>query len=116
MDIILNCSTQRVWYFESLVVLLQTEIILTKSSQGGKTIANASTFLPKMPPNPTRIDHLIVSQMKEQAKVRHGPKLPSPDQLLYSNIDTYLKRFLQFSVEQSNFVGELKKNNFNADL
>lgn len=56
----------------SLVVLLfQTEIILTEASQGGKTIANTSTFLPKMPPNPTRIDHLIIGQMKEQAKVPH---------------------------------------------
>ena len=77
---------------QSLMVLLfQTEIILTKTSQGGKTTANTSTLLPKMPPNPTRIDHLIVNQMKEQAKVGHGPTLPSPDKFLYNNIDMQIK-------------------------
>lgn len=40
-----------------------------------------------MPPNPTRIDHLIVGQMKEQANVSHGLALPSPDQFFYSKID-----------------------------
>lgn len=78
-------------HVESLVALLvQTEIILTKAIQGGKAISDSSTFLPKMPPNPTRIDHLIVNQMKEQGKVRYGPTPPSPD---------------QFSTQQSGYAG-----------
>lgn len=70
-------------HLESLAVLLfQTEIILTKAIQGGKAISDSSTFLPKMPPNPTRIDHLIVNQMKEQGKVSYGPTPPSPDRFV----------------------------------
>lgn len=83
VDAVRSCFTQQLWCFGSSVVLLfQTEIILTKASQGGKTAAKTSTFLPRMPPNPTRIDHLIVSQIQEQAKVGRGPTLPSPDHFL----------------------------------
>uniref|UniRef100_A0A3Q3RG46 Uncharacterized protein n=1 Tax=Mastacembelus armatus TaxID=205130 RepID=A0A3Q3RG46_9TELE len=45
------------------------EVILTKTFFGKRTAAVANTNLPKTPPNPTRVDHLIVKLIKEQAKV-----------------------------------------------
>ncbi|XP_056257839.1 meiosis-specific coiled-coil domain-containing protein MEIOC [Seriola aureovittata] len=45
------------------------EAILTKTFHGKRTAAVTNTTLPKTPPNPTRIDHLIVKQNREQAKV-----------------------------------------------
>ncbi|KAL3053353.1 hypothetical protein OYC64_005817 [Pagothenia borchgrevinki] len=47
----------------------RTEVILTKAFLGKRTAAVVSPNLPKTPPNPTRIDHLIVNQMREQARV-----------------------------------------------
>ncbi|XP_035511352.1 uncharacterized protein moto [Morone saxatilis] len=47
----------------------RTEAILTKKLAGKRTAAVTNTNLPKTPPNPTRVDHLIVNQMREQARV-----------------------------------------------
>ncbi|GAA6218015.1 meiosis-specific coiled-coil domain-containing protein MEIOC isoform X1 [Lates japonicus] len=47
----------------------RTEVILTKTFLGKRTTAVTNTTLPKTPPNPTRVDHLIVKQIREQAKV-----------------------------------------------
>ncbi|XP_044036085.1 meiosis-specific coiled-coil domain-containing protein MEIOC [Siniperca chuatsi] len=47
----------------------RTEVILTKTFVGKRTTAVTNTDLPKTPPNPTRVDHLIVNQMREQARV-----------------------------------------------
>ncbi|XP_040918182.1 uncharacterized protein moto [Toxotes jaculatrix] len=46
-----------------------TELILSKTFLGKWTAAVTNTTLPKTPPNPTRVDHLIVQQIREQAKV-----------------------------------------------
>uniref|UniRef100_A0A665VGY7 Uncharacterized protein n=1 Tax=Echeneis naucrates TaxID=173247 RepID=A0A665VGY7_ECHNA len=46
-----------------------TETILTKTFPGKRITAVSNTTLPKTPPNPTRVDHLIVKLMREQAKV-----------------------------------------------
>nr|XP_040047361.1 meiosis-specific coiled-coil domain-containing protein MEIOC [Gasterosteus aculeatus aculeatus] len=47
----------------------RTEIILTKTFVGKTTAAVANSNQPKSPPNPTRVDTLIVNQMKEHARV-----------------------------------------------
>nr|XP_020463037.1 meiosis-specific coiled-coil domain-containing protein MEIOC isoform X2 [Monopterus albus] len=47
----------------------RTEVILTKTFVGKRTASVTSTNLPKALPNPTRVDHLIVKQIREQAKV-----------------------------------------------
>ncbi|CAG02811.1 unnamed protein product, partial [Tetraodon nigroviridis] len=81
----------------------KTEVILTKASQGGKTITNTSTFLPQMPPNPTRIDHLIVGQMKEQANVASVlHKMEFLNSFHHINIHTALKKhYLAISVTEA---------------
>ncbi|XP_070704336.1 uncharacterized protein moto [Pempheris klunzingeri] len=45
------------------------EITLTKTFPGKRSAAVTNSNLPKTPPNPTRLDHLIVNQMREQARV-----------------------------------------------
>ncbi|KAK5855928.1 hypothetical protein PBY51_007560 [Eleginops maclovinus] len=47
----------------------RTEVIITKTFLGKRTAAAVSPNLPKTPPNPTRVDLLIVNQMREQARV-----------------------------------------------
>ncbi|XP_026020181.1 meiosis-specific coiled-coil domain-containing protein MEIOC [Astatotilapia calliptera] len=47
----------------------RTEVILTKTFLEKRSPAVTNSNLPKTPPNPTRVDHLIVNQIKEQAKV-----------------------------------------------
>ncbi|KAJ0001197.1 hypothetical protein NQD34_006217, partial [Periophthalmus magnuspinnatus] len=47
----------------------KTEIVLSKTFLGKRTPAVPNSSLPKTPPNPTRVDHLIVAQMREQARV-----------------------------------------------
>ncbi|XP_039979536.1 meiosis-specific coiled-coil domain-containing protein MEIOC isoform X2 [Xiphias gladius] len=47
----------------------RTEVILTKTFLGKRTTAVTNTTLPKTPPNPTRVDNLIVKHNREQAKV-----------------------------------------------
>ncbi|XP_071327434.1 meiosis-specific coiled-coil domain-containing protein MEIOC [Trachinotus anak] len=47
----------------------RTEVILSKTFLGKRTAAvSSNTTIPKTPPNPTRVDHLIVKQIREQAK------------------------------------------------
>uniref|UniRef100_A0A667WY00 Uncharacterized protein n=1 Tax=Myripristis murdjan TaxID=586833 RepID=A0A667WY00_9TELE len=47
----------------------KTEAILTKIFPGKPTAAVTNATLPKTPPNPTRVDHLIVNQIREHARV-----------------------------------------------
>ncbi|KAM7371590.1 hypothetical protein PAMP_008809 [Pampus punctatissimus] len=47
----------------------RAEVILTKTFVGKRTAAVTTSNLPKTPPNPTRVDHLIVNQTREQARV-----------------------------------------------
>ncbi|KAL0992794.1 hypothetical protein UPYG_G00098480 [Umbra pygmaea] len=47
----------------------KTEVILTKSYPGKRISVVTSCALPKIPPNPSRVDRLIVDQIREQAKV-----------------------------------------------
>ncbi|XP_073351057.1 uncharacterized protein moto [Pagrus major] len=47
----------------------RTEVVLNKSFSGRRTAAVTNHYLPRTPPNPTGVDHLIVNQMKEQGKV-----------------------------------------------
>uniref|UniRef100_A0AAQ6IJ59 Meiosis specific with coiled-coil domain n=2 Tax=Anabas testudineus TaxID=64144 RepID=A0AAQ6IJ59_ANATE len=72
----------------------RTEVILTKTFAGKRTTAVTNTTQPKTPPNPTRVDHLIVRQLREQAKVaslldRMECLCNSP---LHMNIHTALNR------------------------
>ncbi|XP_069381757.1 uncharacterized protein moto isoform X2 [Paralichthys olivaceus] len=46
-----------------------TETILAKMFVGKWTAALNNTIIPKTPPNPTRVDHLIVKQMTEHAEL-----------------------------------------------
>ncbi|XP_068434273.1 meiosis-specific coiled-coil domain-containing protein MEIOC [Clinocottus analis] len=48
---------------------LERERKRTETFLGKRTAAVANANVPKTPPNPTRVDHLIVNQMKEQARV-----------------------------------------------
>ncbi|XP_075311124.1 uncharacterized protein moto [Odontesthes bonariensis] len=71
----------------------KAEIVLRKTFSGRRTTAVTSTNLPKTPPNPTRIDLLVVNHMREQAKVssllvRMKCLCGSP---LHINIQTALK-------------------------
>ncbi|XP_041719052.1 meiosis-specific coiled-coil domain-containing protein MEIOC [Coregonus clupeaformis] len=47
----------------------KTEDVLTKSYPGKRISVVSSSALPKIPPNPSRVDRLIVDQIREQAKV-----------------------------------------------
>lgn len=47
----------------------RTEIVLTKTFLGKRATTFSNSSLPKSPSNPTRVDHLIVNQMREQARV-----------------------------------------------
>ncbi|XP_031168633.1 meiosis-specific coiled-coil domain-containing protein MEIOC isoform X1 [Sander lucioperca] len=47
----------------------RAEVIITKTFLGKRSAAVANINLPKTPPNPTRVDQLIVNQMREQARV-----------------------------------------------
>ncbi|XP_049925365.1 meiosis-specific coiled-coil domain-containing protein MEIOC [Epinephelus moara] len=70
------------------------EDILTKTFSGRRTTAVANTNIPKTPPNPTRVDHLIVNQRREQARV--AGLLDRMERLcntpLHMNIHTALSR------------------------
>ncbi|XP_021176926.2 uncharacterized protein moto [Fundulus heteroclitus] len=45
------------------------EVLLKKAFPGRRTPVTSNNKPPKTPPRPTRVDYLIVNQMKEQAKV-----------------------------------------------
>ncbi|XP_054464019.1 uncharacterized protein moto [Anoplopoma fimbria] len=88
----------------------RTEVILTKTFLGRRTASVANTNLPKTPPNPTRVDHLIINQMREQARVaslldRMECLCNTP---LHTNIHTALNRHhMAISITQSRRKEEL---------
>ncbi|KAM6965869.1 meiosis-specific coiled-coil domain-containing protein MEIOC [Tautogolabrus adspersus] len=47
----------------------QTQAILSMTFHGKKTATVINTNIPKTPQNPTRVDHLIVKNLREQARV-----------------------------------------------
>ncbi|XP_046894137.1 meiosis-specific coiled-coil domain-containing protein MEIOC [Hypomesus transpacificus] len=47
----------------------KTEVILTKTYPGRQISAVSCSALPKVPPNPSKVDRLIVDQIRELAKV-----------------------------------------------
>ncbi|XP_019906146.2 meiosis-specific coiled-coil domain-containing protein MEIOC [Esox lucius] len=47
----------------------KTEMVLTKSYPGKRISVVTSSAVPRIPPNPSRVDRLIVDQIREQAKV-----------------------------------------------
>ncbi|KAE8283408.1 Meiosis-specific coiled-coil domain-containing protein MEIOC [Larimichthys crocea] len=72
----------------------KTEMILAKTFVGKRTATVTNTKLPKTPPNATRVDNLIVNQMREQARV--ASLLERMESLhnitLHVNIQTALNR------------------------
>ncbi|XP_047428255.1 meiosis-specific coiled-coil domain-containing protein MEIOC [Mugil cephalus] len=72
----------------------RVQVILTKTFLGKRTGAVTNTNLPKTSPNPSRVEYLIVNQMREQAKV--ATLLDRMESLcdipLHSNIRTVLHR------------------------
>nr|XP_046272184.1 meiosis-specific coiled-coil domain-containing protein MEIOC [Scatophagus argus]XP_046272186.1 meiosis-specific coiled-coil domain-containing protein MEIOC [Scatophagus argus] len=72
----------------------RTEVILTKTFLGKRTAALTNTNIFKTPPNPTRVDHLIVNQMREQARVANLlDRMESLSNVpLHINIHTTLNR------------------------
>ncbi|XP_030649787.1 meiosis-specific coiled-coil domain-containing protein MEIOC [Chanos chanos] len=47
----------------------RAEVILAKNYPGKRMSMTSTNTLPKMPPNPSRVDRVIVDQLREQAKV-----------------------------------------------
>ncbi|XP_051571413.1 meiosis-specific coiled-coil domain-containing protein MEIOC [Myxocyprinus asiaticus] len=74
----------------------KAEAVLIKSYPG-KRVSVVTNVLPKMPPNPSRVDRLIVDQLREQAKV--AGLLGKMEQLrsfpLHANICSALDRHLE---------------------
>uniref|UniRef100_A0A3Q3XQ19 Uncharacterized protein n=1 Tax=Mola mola TaxID=94237 RepID=A0A3Q3XQ19_MOLML len=69
------------------------EAILKKAFLGRKNAAVTNAFLPKTPPNPTRVDLLIVNQMREQVRVANLlERMECLNVPLHINIHTALKR------------------------
>ncbi|TRY98973.1 hypothetical protein DNTS_001239, partial [Danionella cerebrum] len=75
----------------------QAETILTKAYPGNLVSLVTSNNLPKMPSNPSRVDRLIVDQLREQTKVTS--LLGKMEQLrsfpLHANISSALDRHLE---------------------
>ncbi|XP_073688674.1 meiosis-specific coiled-coil domain-containing protein MEIOC [Garra rufa] len=75
----------------------QAEGVLTKTYPGKRLSVVTSNVLPKMPPNPTRLDRLVVDQLREQARV--AGLLGKMEQLrsspLHANIGSALDRHLE---------------------
>ncbi|XP_042576229.1 meiosis-specific coiled-coil domain-containing protein MEIOC-like isoform X3 [Cyprinus carpio] len=75
----------------------QAEAVLTKTYPGKRVSVVTSSVLPKMPPNPSRLDRLIVDQLREQARV--AGLLGKMEQLrsfpLHANIGSALDRHLE---------------------
>ncbi|XP_055049972.2 meiosis-specific coiled-coil domain-containing protein MEIOC isoform X2 [Misgurnus anguillicaudatus] len=75
----------------------KAEAVLMMNYPGKRVSAVTSSTLPKIPPNPTRVDRLIVDQLREQAKV--AGLLGKMEQLrsfpLHANIISALDRHLE---------------------
>ncbi|XP_016395422.1 meiosis-specific coiled-coil domain-containing protein MEIOC-like isoform X1 [Sinocyclocheilus rhinocerous] len=75
----------------------QAEAVLTKTYPGKRVSVVTSSVLPKMPPNPSRLDRLIVDQLREQARV--AGLLGKMEQLrsfpLHANVGSALDRHLE---------------------
>ncbi|RXN31770.1 meiosis-specific coiled-coil domain-containing MEIOC-like isoform X1 [Labeo rohita] len=75
----------------------QAEAVLSKTYPGKRLSVVTSSVLPKIPPNPTRLDRLIVDQLREQARVTG--LLGKMEQLrsspLHANIGSTLDRHLE---------------------
>ncbi|XP_051743566.1 meiosis-specific coiled-coil domain-containing protein MEIOC [Ctenopharyngodon idella] len=73
------------------------EAVLTKTYPGKHVSLVSSSVLPRMPPNPSRVDRLIVDQLREQARV--AGLLGKMEQLrsfpLHANIGSALDRHLE---------------------
>ncbi|XP_056609317.1 meiosis-specific coiled-coil domain-containing protein MEIOC [Triplophysa dalaica] len=76
----------------------KAETVLIKSYPEKRVSVLTSSALPKMPPNPTRVDRLIVDQLREHGKV--AALLGKMEQLrsfpLHANINSALDRHLEF--------------------
>ncbi|KAK2916316.1 hypothetical protein Q8A67_000690 [Cirrhinus molitorella] len=75
----------------------QAEGVLTKTYPGKRLSVVTCSVLPKMPPNPTRLDRLIVDQLREQTRV--AGLLGKMEQLrsspLHANVGSALDRHLE---------------------
>ncbi|XP_042580641.1 meiosis-specific coiled-coil domain-containing protein MEIOC-like isoform X3 [Cyprinus carpio] len=75
----------------------QAEAVLTKTYPGKRVSVVTSSVSPKMPPNPSRLDRLIVDQLHEQARV--AGLLGKMEELrsfpLHANIGSALDRHLE---------------------
>ncbi|XP_035380270.1 meiosis-specific coiled-coil domain-containing protein MEIOC [Electrophorus electricus] len=90
-----------------------TESLLMKSYPGKRVSAANSNSLPKMPLNPSRVDRLIVDQLREQTKV--VSLLGKMERLrsfpLHANISSVLDRHLEaIYVTQARRKDELNRN------
>ncbi|KAM3598623.1 uncharacterized protein V6R79_020535 [Siganus canaliculatus] len=88
----------------------KTEVILTRAFAGSKITAAINANLPKTPPNPTRVDHLLVNQLREQTRV--GRLMESMEYLrnvsLHINIHTALNNHrLAISITQDRHKDEM---------
>uniref|UniRef100_A0A673BHG5 Uncharacterized protein n=1 Tax=Sphaeramia orbicularis TaxID=375764 RepID=A0A673BHG5_9TELE len=76
----------------------KTEIILSQTFLGKWTAGEINPSLLKTPPNPTRLEHLVVNQLREQARVRVASLLDKMECLcsvhLHTNVHIALFRHL----------------------